>query len=199
MTKPTIQQIDNFFDKDDEEFVTWYCEEHARYRYGEFDDQRDDDPADPTGVVHDVFSIEEDDEDDDLCPNDTRMVEIFTRKIEEHYPGFFDKYVIYRMYINCFAPREYAYFHTDCSETSDQITYIYYPNPSLWEYDITEGGWTEFHFEEEQKIMGVIPTPNSMSMFTSTLSHRATPFKSHHRFSVAIKTVDKREVPDLCG
>ena len=45
--------------------------------------------------------------------------------------------------------------------------------------------------------MGVIPTPNSMSMFTSTLSHRATPFKSHHRFSVAIKTVDKREVPDL--
>lgn len=194
MSKPTIQAIDNFFPEEISRWVTWFCEEYSRYRYGEYDD-RDGDPADPTGLVHDVFNIEKPEFASD---KDEQLYSTFKTYIEKHYPGFFNKYIIYRVYVNCFAPRENAYFHNDCCEESDQMTFIYYPKSSLWEYAIAEGGWTEFFFEDEKKIMGVVPYPNSISMFTSRLLHRATPFKSHHRFSIAVKTINKDEAPEFC-
>jgi len=196
MTKPTIQAIDNFLPEEESKWVTGFCEEFARYRYGEYDDRNEHDPADPTGLVHDVFTVEN--PVGFFSEHDKRLHDIFKENIEKHYPGFFDKYIIYRVYVNCFAPRENAYFHQDCCEDSDQMTFIYYPESSLWEYDVTEGGWTEFYFEDEKKIMGVIPYPNSISMFTARLIHRATPFKSHHRFSIAVKTVNKEEAPEFC-
>ena len=112
MTKPTIQAIDDFLPNNVADHVMKYCES-AHYRYGEYDDMNDQDPADPTGLVHDIWTIEnpgfssEDDE---------NMYKIFEEYIEKKYPNYWDTYGIYRMYVNCFAPREGAYFHQDCCD-----------------------------------------------------------------------------------
>lgn len=193
MTKPTIQAIDNFLPEEAAEYVSKFCES-AHYRYGEYDDMNEQDPADPTGLVHDVFTIEKPGFD---SKDDENLYNLFVEYIEKKYPNYWDTYGIYRMYVNCFAPREYAYFHQDCCEDSDQYTFLYYPRHSMWEYDVAEGGWTEFYMENDKKIIGVPPYFNSMSMFTARLVHRATPFKSHHRFTVAIKTVLKEEAPEF--
>ena len=83
------------------------------------------------------------------------------------------------MYVNCFAPTETPYFHTD----GVGYTFLYYPDPAIHELD--EGGETQFVVDGN--IMGIMPISNRMSIFDGTIKHRATSFRTKHRFTVAIK------------
>jgi len=85
---------------------------------------------------------------------------------------------LYRMYINCFAPSECPYFHTD----GEGITFLYYPN---LEWNLQDGGETQFYVDGN--ILGVPPAPNRLVMFDGEIVHRATSFRDRHRFTVAIK------------
>ena len=82
------------------------------------------------------------------------------------------------MYINCFAPNENPYFHTD----GEGVTFLHYANDR---FDLQEGGETQFYVDEN--IYGVIPIPNRLVMFDGRILHRATSFRNGHRFTVAIK------------
>ena len=191
MQKPRIEAIDNFFPEDISDWVSEYVH-NAHYTYGETDDSSLD-PRPPTGVVHDIFNVENEGEDKFTHKNEDAklMWECFHKGISVKYPKLFDDYMCYRLYINCFAPRELANFHQDCCENSDQITFLFYPKHMLREYDIAQGGWTEFYVD--RKTIGVPPYFNSLVKFDANLLHRATPFKSYHRFTVAFKVVSKKE------
>lgn len=183
--KPSIQQADNFFPDniaiEMAEFV-----HNAKYRYGETDNTEHP----PTGLVCDLYHI--DAKEEVIITDQTKLIyNYFIKYIHEKYPNFWNEYVIYRLYVNVFAPKEQAYFHTDSVNNSDQWTFIYYPaHPH--DYDINQGGWTEFSLDD--KIIGVPPYYNSLVRFTSSVLHRATPFRDHHRFSIAIKCMNKKEL-----
>ena len=104
--------------------------------------------------------------------------------VNKKYPGFWDTYTLFRLYINCFAPREQAYFHTD----SGVWTFLYYPIHNF-DCDKNQGGCTEFFVDEQ--IIGIPPYYNSMVRFSAPMEHRATPFKDHHRFTIALKCIKK--------
>jgi hypothetical protein len=84
-----------------------------------------------------------------------------------------------RFYINCFAPSENPYFHTDGQVGT---TFLYYPNLS---WDLDDGGETQFVIANE--LYGVLPIPNRMIYFDANIFHKATSFRNEHRFSVAVK------------
>ena len=86
------------------------------------------------------------------------------------------------MYINCFAPREQAYFHTD----SGVWTILYYPIHNF-DCDKNQGGCTELFVDEQ--FIGIPPYYNSIVRFSAPMEHRATPFKDHHRFTIALKCI----------
>ena len=86
---------------------------------------------------------------------------------------------LYRMYINCFAPNENPYFHVD----GEGYTFLYYCDNE--EFDLNEGGETQFLVDND--LMGVLPVPNRMVIFDGTIKHRATTYRSRHRFTIAIK------------
>ena len=186
MERPSIQQIDNFFPQDVAEYISKFVIYEAEYRYGERDDN-----GPPTGLVCDIYHV---DTSEHTCSSDEGKViyNFFIKHIHEKYPGFWDNYKIYRLYINVFAPKEQAYFHTDSSEESDQFTFIYYPSSDVFQYDIEQGGWTEFYLDK--KIIGVPPYSNSIVRFSSEVRHRATPYRDHHRFTIALKCVNKDEL-----
>tara|TARA_B100000686_G_C16670269_1_gene906032 strand:- start:612 stop:1181 length:570 start_codon:yes stop_codon:yes gene_type:complete len=186
-TKPSIQQVDNFFPDDVASKVSEFITDYAAYRYGETDNRE----APPTGLVADLFHWDRRDV-MSTAPNHVKLIyNYFIKYIHEKYTGFWDTYQIYRLYVNCFAPKESAYFHTDSVGESDQWTFIYYPYHTF-EYDKNQGGWTEFDLDG--KIIGVPPFANSLTRFSSYVSHRATPFKDHHRFTIAIKCINKNEL-----
>ena len=83
------------------------------------------------------------------------------------------------MYINCFAPREVPYFHTDGDKG---VTFLYYPQFS-WQPN--DGGETQIYVQGN--IQGVVPLPNRLMMFDARLLHRATSFRDRHRFTIAVK------------
>ena len=83
------------------------------------------------------------------------------------------------MYVNCFSPNENPYFHTD---GEDGITFLYYPDQG-WELD--DGGETQFYIDGE--IRGITPVSNRMVYFDANIMHRATTFRSRHRFTLAVK------------
>jgi hypothetical protein len=89
---------------------------------------------------------------------------------------------IYRLYVNCFAPLEWPYYHTDVDIESSGVTCLYYLNES---WDINDGGETQFFMDNE--IISVAPIPNRVICFDSTLLHKATSFRNKHRFTIAIK------------
>ena len=97
----TIEVVDNFLTPDQHEFVLDYCEE-ASYYYGEVDRKG----LPPTGMIH-------------IIDPDRDIYELFRHKTEQYSEG-----ELCEMYINCFAPSERPYFHTD---GSDGITMLYYP------------------------------------------------------------------------
>lgn len=188
-TKPSIQQIENFFPDDIASNVAQFATDYAAYRYGETDNRE----APPTGLVADLFHWDRKDE-MSSAPNHVKLIyNYFIKYVHEHYIGFWNDYQIYRLYINVFAPREMPYFHTDSVGDSDQWTFIYYPTLDF-DYHINQGGCTEFSLDH--KIIGVPPLENSICRFSSYIKHRATPFRDYHRFSIAIKCVNKSELQE---
>lgn len=123
-----------------------------------------------------IHNLEPDDEDDNF------VYELLDRVIREKFPEV-REYNLYRAYINCFAPREIANFHVDCSEDDDQLTFIFYANKKY--NGLNDGGCTEFYLDD--KIIGLPPVPNTLVKFTSWVLHRATPLISDHRFTYAFK------------
>jgi hypothetical protein len=152
-----IKVIDNFLIPDQRDFVIEYCET-ASYHYGEYD--REGLPF--TGMVSEIDETKD-------------IYELFRYKTEHLVPGL----ELDRMYVNCFAPSENPYFHTD---GEDGITFLYYPEQG-WALD--DGGETQFYIDGE--IRGIVPEPNRMVYFDANILHRATTFRDRHRFSVAIK------------
>jgi len=193
MDMPNIEAIDRFFPPDIAKFVSDFCLYSGRYRYGEKDNEVDDnpnDPRDPTGMVHDIFNLASG---GDFPSNENKMVyDCFIKGIRDKYPKFWDEFNIYRMYINVFAPREQAYFHEDCDDHQNQHTFLYYPVHDLWEYNIEQGGETQFYVD--RKIIGVPPYFNSLVRFNSRLLHKATSFRDHHRFTIAIKCATPADI-----
>jgi hypothetical protein len=88
----------------------------------------------------------------------------------------------YRQTINIFLPNENPYFHTDSEGLS--YTCLYYPNLN---YDLDEGGETQFIINGE--IKGILPKPNRLVIFDGRIQHRATSFRTQHRFTYAIKYI----------
>jgi len=153
-----IKILDEFLSKEDFDYVLNYCQE-CSYNYGEVDS--DDLP--PTGMVHEI-------------PETKLIYKLFESKTQKLVSGL----NLYRMYINCFAPSENPYFHTDGD--SGDITFLYYPTQS-WQLD--DGGETQFLVDNE--IYGVTPVSNRMVYFDASIPHRATTFRDKHRFTLAIK------------
>ena len=153
-----LRIYDNFLSEKEQNHVLDYCE-GAPYRYGETDDG--DTP--PTGVTHDI-------------PNNQYVHELFYAKTQPLVP---EGLTFYRMYINCFAPREVPYFHTDGDKG---VTFLYYPQRS-WQPN--DGGETQVYVQGN--IQGVVPLPNRLMMFDARLLHRATSFRDRHRFTIAVK------------
>lgn len=109
----------------------------------------------------------------------TFPTEILIDKIYELRPDFEHK--LKKVTINCFAPSENPYFHIDADEGN---TAIYYPHDF---YDENEGGETQLVGTNDDFIYGIKPRPNRLVIFDSNIRHRATPFRTKHRFTIAIK------------
>jgi hypothetical protein len=156
MSSTGIEIYDDFLSSDLQNFVWEYCIESS-YTYGEYDTPE----TPPTGMVHEIEG------------ND--IYKLFYEKTKDLVPKNFN---LYRMYVNCFAPSECPYFHTD----GEGITFLYYPQHT---WDIDMGGETQFVIDDE--IKGIFPIPNRLVMFDGNILHRATTFRSRHRFTLAIK------------
>jgi len=181
-----IDVIDNFLPDDQHQFVMQYCVD-APYFYGETDNE--DTPV--TGMVHNIWIAgvtEELDDDvktkgstDNKGINQKQIFDILTTPIEKKYERCTKNHLT-RLYINCFSPNDNPYFHTDVSEDEDGITFLYYPH---FEYDIDDGGETQF--EVNGALYGIQPFPNRLVCFPANILHKATSYRDHYRFTVAIK------------
>jgi len=158
-TTMKIKVFDNFLSDEEQDDVLNYCENIAQFKYGESDDGK----TPPCGVTHDI-------------PKDVSIYKLLEEKIKPLSP---EGTPLWRMYINCFAPREIPYFHTD---GDDGVTFLYYPQ---LEWKPNDGGETQFYVNGN--IQGVVPTPNRLVSFDARILHRATSFRDNWRFTVAIK------------
>ena len=153
-----IEILDRFFSKEEFDYVLKYCE-NASYTYGEADNYG----LPPTGMIHEI-------------PYTEHIHTLFRSKTEK----LVSNIQLYRMYINCFAPSENPYFHSD-GDVGD-TTFLYYATPS---WKLNDGGETQFLVNNE--IYGVTPVPNRMVYFDASILHKATTFRDRHRFTIAIK------------
>jgi hypothetical protein len=153
-----IEIINNFFPEEEYNIILNYCL-NVSYTYGEIDS----DNLPPTGMIHEI-------------PETSEFYKLFALRTIKIVPEL----SLYRMYINCFAPSENPYFHTD-GDLGD-VTFLYYPT-QIW--NLNDGGETQFLVNNE--IYGVTPIPNRMVYFDASILHRATSFRDRHRFTVAIK------------
>lgn len=152
-----ITVIDNFLNISDSNKVIEYCH-NAKYSYGEYDF-----PGAPvTGMVHDIDETSE-------------IYQLFHHKTRDLVP----QWNLNRMYVNCFAPSENPYFHIDGSHG---VTFLYYV---LEEWNLEHNGETQFVIDDE--IRGIFPLPNRLVYFDAKILHRATTFRTGHRFTLALK------------
>jgi hypothetical protein len=150
---------DSFLNDKEFEIVTDYCFS-AKYSYGESDNG----DGIVTGMVHEI-------------PETEFVYKLFRKKLLDKCP-FLSEMKLYRMYINCFAPCENPYFHTD----GKGLTFLYYIND---DWNLQDGGETQFYVDGN--IYGITPIPNRLVMFDGMIPHRATSFRNRHRFTIAIK------------
>lgn len=144
---------------------------NLHYQYGE----RDNKHTPPTGLVADLCKT---------CATSTFSPPPTLKTLDEFYKktSYYKKFPnLHRSYVNLFAPGEPAFYHTD----GNCATLLYYANPEPW--DMNEGGETKFIDIEKNEIIGVAPIPGRIVIFDGRYKHSATPFKSYHRFTVAIK------------
>ena len=156
----SIEIKDNFLEEADAKRVLEYCVQSS-YTYGEVDTPQ----TPPTGMVHEI-------------QRDEDIYKLFESKIKNYY-RYVRKLNLYRMYVNCFSPSENPYFHTDGDKG---VTFLYYVND---QWTLNEGGETQIIINDE--IRGVLPLPNRIVGFNANLLHRATSFRSMHRFTLAVK------------
>ncbi len=157
---PIIKVFDNFLLDKDANYVYDYCLS-AKYLYGE----RDNFDTPPVGMVSEL-SVQ------------SSVYKLFQNVIDTTISEVVP-YNLYRAYINCFAPSENPYFHTD---GISGLTLLYYPNKE-WEQD--DNGETQILLNNQ--IVGVLPIPNRLLLFEANLLHRATSFRNKHRFTIALK------------
>ena len=160
---------DNIFHPDDYNYLKEYSRS-APYNYGEGDRIE----LKPTGVVHNI----------DITSSIAKNVDYQLKLTFEEVKNL----VFDRMYINCFAPREDAYYHIDApkSEINAKTCLIY----------LTDGDWIpvmggETFFYENDKVIGIPPHPNRAICFDASILHRASSFKEGHRFTLAVKYQSK--------
>jgi len=158
----SVKISDNYFTEHEHRFIRNYCLD-SQYSYGELDDAE----TPPSGLVHNI-------------PETHDIYFLIASKIKECMGDEALKFHLYRMYVNCFAPSENPYFHTDGEE--GDLTFLYYPNKK-WE--VNDGGETQIYHDDI--IKGYPPIPNRMISFDASLLHKATCFRSTYRFTVAIK------------
>ena len=159
-----IKVIDNFLSNENFEWFLNFATKQAPYWAG----SKDKKDTIPTGMVSNVKL-------------DSEPVQWFKDKLN------FDNLKVCEAYINCFAPGENPYFHTD---RKDGITVLYYINDH---YSYQDGGETQFLVDDE--IRGVLPLPNRMVYFDANIKHRATSYRNRHRFTFALKYGKLNERP----
>ena len=102
-----------------------------------------------------------------------------------------DEYHLYRSYVNCFIHGENPFFHQDTSSSNDR-TVLYYANPIV-DYDIDLGGCTDFLDTENTRLVSVFPLGGRLSIFDSSIYHRADSFRTGFRFTIAFKFSGKNQ------
>lgn len=183
----SINVYDNFLSLKDSKFTIDFCR-NSPYYYGEQDiDNVEEDIFNAkycTGLVHDVYChINKFSINPNICKvgEENTSIEIFnlfSTTIEEKFPEYKPENVT-RLYVNCFAPSENPYFHSDGKTGT---TFLYYPNLN-WNLD--DGGETQFFIDGN--LYAVAPIPNRLIYFDANIMHKATTFRDRHRFSIAIK------------
>jgi hypothetical protein len=165
-----IRVVDNFLSDEDSEFVLKYCYSSS-YSYGETDEYIVGfEPTKCTGLVHNISY--------DDSENSRKIYTKFKDECKSQFSEL-DEMQIYRMSINCFAPSENPYFHTDgeCGYTA-----LYYPNI---EWNLDDNGETQLYMDDI--LYGIPPLPNRMLLFPANIKHRATTFRDKHRFTVVVR------------
>ena len=162
METNSINIIDDFFSYEDLLDINNFCK-NAVYVFG----SKDAPDLPPTGMTHTVQP-------------DTKIYDLFKSSTEKLVG---DHLLFHSILLNCFAPNENAYFHTDFP-VKECVTFIYYPNI---EWCLDWGGETQFFINEE--IRGILPKPNRMIYYDSNILHKATPYRDRHRFTFAVKYV----------
>ena len=155
-----IDFIDNFLPYQEYKSVIDYCL-NVPYHYGASDNYGER----PTGMTSKIRK-------------ENYIFKLFNEKIREKVKQV-ENLSIHRMYVNCFAPEEKAFYHKDKDSV---ITCLFYVNT---EYKINSGGETQF-------IIGnigtsVLPIPNRLAFFDANIIHKATAFTDKHRFTIAVK------------
>tara|TARA_B100002019_G_scaffold289549_1_gene305401 strand:+ start:1666 stop:2166 length:501 start_codon:yes stop_codon:yes gene_type:complete len=158
----SVMVSDDYFTPREHKFIHDYCL-RCNYSYGEVDN----DNTPPTGLVHEI-------------PPTHEIYPLIEMRIKKSMAEDAPKYNLYRMYVNCFAPSENPYFHTDGKE--GDLTFLYYPNT---EWEVDDGGETQIYVGDI--IQGYPPIPNRMVLFDASLLHRATCFRDKYRFTIAVK------------
>ena len=122
--------------------------------------ERDNPHQMPTGLVHNL-------------EKESNIAKLF--------PMFIKEAFLYRIYINYFAIGEQPNFHID---GQNGYTSIFYINTEA--YNSNEGGCTEI-FNGKDTITSVMPFRNTLITFPANNLHRATPFRTQPRFTIALK------------
>ena len=150
--------------------MIWEFVKDAPYKHGEVDYQG----SYPIGMVHELDVNES-------FGFPTEVDGIDYSHINFPFPRQVNGCPLSRAYINYYGPRELAVFHID-DKDDDSVTLLYYPCPTL-SYD--EGGTTELMLDNQ--IVGIRSIANRLLVMKANILHRSTPFKSHPRFTIALK------------
>lgn len=199
----SINVYDNFFSEEDYNFIWQYCI-NASYFYGEGGGLNSKfNPKNIRGLIHEVYYYDDNHILSEDCRplggsptkiiNQKKLFNLFSTSIEKKFPEYKTKDIT-RLYINCFAPYENSYFHTDGEVGT---TFLYYPNND-WSLEginlvnlplelnsLNENGETQFVVDNS--MFGVPPVTNRLISFDANILHRATCFRDRHRFTIAIK------------
>ena len=92
---------------------------------------------------------------------------------------------VYRKYVNLFKSNENPFFHTD---NEKGYTVLYYSLFNI-NYNLDEGGETQFYIEKTKSIKAVVPNDGRIVIFDASLLHKATSFRNFDRYTIALKFI----------
>tara|TARA_B100000424_G_scaffold270157_2_gene268798 strand:- start:130 stop:597 length:468 start_codon:yes stop_codon:yes gene_type:complete len=122
--------------------------------------ERDNPYQMPTGLVHNLE---------------------LNNKLVDYFPRVVNTFPLFRAYINFFSSGDKPNFHVD---GESGYTSLFYINSEA--YNSNEGGCTEI-FDGKDTMTSVMPFRNTLLTFSANKLHRATPFRTQPRFTVALK------------